>query len=76
MLEGTDDYESHREVEISVDMDGFGGVGVKLDHYEKYALADYSDRPGIKLFFDWDTPVMTPADVMGIETPPDLVIYH
>lgn len=76
MLEGTEDYESHREVEISVDMDGFGGPGIKLDHYAKYALAEYSDRPAIKLFFDWDTPLMSAADVMGLETPPDLVIYH
>ena len=76
MLEETDQYETHPEVEISVDMDGWGDPGSKLDHYAKYALADYSQHPAIKLFYNWDAPLLTPSDVMSIETPPGLVIYH
>jgi hypothetical protein len=76
MLNDPDEYTAHDEVEILIDMDGFGGVGIKTRHYTWYALASYAERPGIKLFFNWDTPLMSPAAVMGLPTPPALVIYQ
>ena len=76
MLIATDDYDDVPEVEIAIDMDGYGGDGAKLSKYERYALSSYSERAAIKLFYEWDTPLITPARLQALETPPDLVIYQ
>lgn len=76
MLTNTEDYDDVIEVEIVVDMDGFGPPADKIGGYQRYALADYSQRPGFKLFHHWDVPLMTPEDVMSLSTPPDYVIYQ
>lgn len=69
-------YHDVAEVEIVVDMDGFGGPEIKTRHYGFYALASYSEVPAIKLFFDWDVPLMSPATINSLSTAPGLVIYQ
>jgi len=76
MLEDTEDYARLPEVELTIDMDGFGGVEAKLSKYEAYALGSYSERPALKLFYDWDTPLLSPADVLKLKHPPRIVIYQ
>lgn len=76
MLLNTSQYHDVAEVEIVVDMDGFGGPAIKTRHYGFYALAEYSEVPAIKLFFDWDVPLMSPATINGLSTAPGLVIYQ
>ncbi|HJM75319.1 MAG TPA: hypothetical protein QGI71_05595 [Dehalococcoidia bacterium] len=76
MLTDTESYRDVLEVEISIDMDGFGGPWPKLANYDRFALAEYSERPAIKLFYDWDVPLMDPARIQGLDTPPDLIIYQ
>jgi len=76
MLLNPTQYDDVPEVEIVVDMDGFGGPAIKTRHYGFYALAAYSEVPAIKLFFDWDVPLMSPATIQGLSTAPGLVIYQ
>ncbi len=76
MLTDRDAIEEHPEVELSVDMDGFGWPAVKVAGYERWALAAPSERPAFKLFFDQDTPVMTPEEVQGLARPPDIIVYQ
>ena len=77
MLPGAEQgYADHPEVEIVIDMDGFGPAFVKLTKYRWYALGDYAERAAIKLFFLWDAPLLTPADLQSLDNPPDLVIYQ
>ncbi len=76
MLTGTDDYDDVAEVDVTIDMDGFGSPYVKLVKYDLYATADYAERAAIKLFYHWDAPVMTPARLLSLDNPPDLVIYQ
>ncbi|MDA0256938.1 MAG: hypothetical protein O3C25_04255, partial [Chloroflexi bacterium] len=77
MLPGSEQgYADHPEVEIVIDMDGFGPAFVKLTKYGWYALADYAERSAIKLFFLWDAPLLSPADLQSLDNPPDLVIYQ
>ncbi len=59
-----------------IDMDGWGGVEAKLSHYEAYSLAAYSQRPAIKLFYEWDVPLLTPARLLALARVPDLIIYQ
>ncbi len=70
------DIQSVDDVELSIDMDGFGGIGIKLRHYDWYALTAPSERPAFKIFFDQDTPVMTPEQVQAMHRRPDLIMYQ
>ncbi len=76
MLLDPTEYDDVAEVEIVVDMDGFGGPEIKTRHYGFYALAPYSEVPAIKLFFDWDVPLMSPTTIQNLSTPPGLIIYQ
>ena len=76
MLLATERYADVPEVELTIDMDGYGGDGAKLSKYERYALSSYSERAAIKLFYEWDTPLITPRRLQALATPPDLVIYQ
>lgn len=64
------------EVDITVDMDGFGSAVLKTRHYELFSLADYVERPAIKLFYNWDQPLIQPAELQAFEVPPALIIYQ
>lgn len=52
MITNAERFAADPDVEIVIDMDGFGSPGLKLNAYEQFALAAYSERPGIKLFFE------------------------
>lgn len=76
MLTGVEHYDDVPEVEVTIDMDGFGSPYVKLTKYDLYATADYAERAAIKLFYHWDAPLISPASLLALEHPPDLVIYQ
>jgi len=76
MLTNPHDIEVVEDVEVSIDMDGWGPPWPKIAGYERYSLAPYSAQPSFKLFKHWDEPLMTPADVMGMSVPPVYVIYQ
>ena len=63
-------------VDLSIDMDGFGLIPVKVAGYNAFAVPEPSEWPAFKLFFRYDTPVMTPEQVQGLDPPPDLIIYQ
>lgn len=69
-------YADHPEVEVVIDMDGYGAPAAKLVGYRLYALAAYSERPALKLFFLHDEPLMTPEEVQALDPPPALIIYQ
>jgi hypothetical protein len=75
MLTDKDRYAPYDEVEVTIDMDGFGGPEAKISGYDAYALVG-SDRAAFKLFFHWDTPLLTPAQLQALPHPPDYVIYQ
>lgn len=76
MLLDRDKVEDVANVEVTIDMDGFGGARLKLLHYERYSLTAPSERSAIKLFFRQDDPVMTPEEIQALANVPDMIIYH
>lgn len=77
MLINPQDFADVPEVVLSIDMDGVGKNFIKLDGYWRYANADYSESPTFKLFLQRDLPrVLTPEEILGLEVPPDYVIYQ
>jgi len=63
-------------VDLAIVMDGFGGRGIKLEHYRIFVHDDNLAYGGIKIFFRQDTNMLEPADVLGLDPPPDVVIYQ
>ena len=63
-------------VDLLIDMDGWGLPAVKLGGYDAFARAPYAEYSGFKLFFAYDTPLLTPGQVMALPHPPDYVIYQ
>lgn len=76
MLRDTDQWERLDEVEITIDMDGYGAPYPKLQGYNLFADSDYSERSALKLFYDWDVPLLSARDVLAIGRPPDYIIYQ
>ena len=76
MILDRDVVEDYAGVDLSIDMDGFGLIRIKVAGYDAFAVSEPSERPAFKLFFNYDTPVMTPEQVQGLDPPPDLIIYQ
>lgn len=76
MLYEPERIEQVAGVDLVIDMDGWGPPWQKLDGYLAYARAPYAEYAGFKLFYLWDVPVMTPAEVMALAHPPDYLIYQ
>ena len=76
MLVGMADLEDSPDVDLVVDMDGFGGQPEKLGGYNRYARSSYAEHSGFKLFFHWDTPLFTPAQLMALDGPPHYIVYQ
>ena len=66
----------YADVELIVDMDGFGPAEIKRIKYQRYAERPYASRAAIKLFLDHDPDLMSEADVLSLEPTPAIVIYQ
>ena len=63
-------------VELVIDADGYGPAGTKIADYNQYAAEPGFEYGGFKVFYDWDTPVMTPDQIMYQSPQPAVVIFQ
>jgi hypothetical protein len=66
-------------VQFVLDTDGYGSQPVKLSNYQRYVAAQPVPPVrygGIKLFYKYDVNLLTPAQVVGLQPSPSLVIYQ
>lgn len=56
-------------------IDGFGAPENKRGKYAQLQRPAQL-HPGFKLFYDEDTPMLTPAETLALSPPPDLVTYQ
>jgi hypothetical protein len=63
-------------VDLVLDMDGFGAQWLKLDSYRMVMDQGELDFAGIKLFYDQDPGIFSAADVMGMKPLPSVLIYQ
>lgn len=68
--------QSYPNVDLVIDMDGFGGREIKLQHYAWYVARDGAPHGGIKLFYDEDIDIFQPAEVQEIVPQPDYIQYQ
>jgi len=76
MLTNESDIIDYQNIELSIDMDGFGNKGAKKTNYEIFSLKSYSEISAIKLFYNWDTPLFTNEELMEFTNPPNIIIYQ
>ena len=76
MLPDKGNIRTNPKVDLVIDMDGFGGRAVKIDHYNAYVRDQAPQFAGIKLFLEHDVNLMSAQDVMALTPKPDFVIYQ
>lgn len=84
MIQANQTVKSHRDRVILIHTaDGFGTPQMKKATYQRNAVALNMPIKGFKLFFKsdfplagFDTPLMSPAEVMQLDPRPSLVIYQ
>ena len=78
----TDDMVDHRTLKhrerlaTVLNVDGFGEQGIKKAKYRRFAREAREFHPGFKLFFEEDTNLMTPRQVMRMKPRPELIVYE
>ena len=76
MMENKDAIQDYPLVYLVWDADGFGGPGAKIGDYNQYRYEPGFEYGGIKIFYNYDTPVLTPEQVMALEPPPAYILYQ
>jgi len=76
MMENKDAIQDYPLVNLVWDADGFGGAGAKIGDYNQYRGEPGFEYGGLKIFYNYDVPVMTPAQVMALDPPPAYILYQ
>jgi hypothetical protein len=80
MVTNTEDIILRPEVQIVMDMDGWGAPWLKRDSYRDYVVRHPVQFTGFKLFYHNDTkkgdPLMSPADLLKLEPKPLYIQYQ
>jgi len=68
------------EVQVVVNMDGWGAPWLKRDSYKDYVVAEPVQFTGFKLFYHNDTkkgdPLLTPQEVLKLNPKPLYIQYQ
>ena len=81
MVTNTAAIELRPEVQIIMDMDGWGAPHLKRSSYHSYIVREPVQFTGFKIFYHNDTrghgsPIMTPADVLRLRPQPLYIQYQ
>jgi hypothetical protein len=80
MVTNTPSIVLRPEVQIVMDMDGWGAPWLKRDSYRDYVVREPVEYTGFKLFYHNDTksgePLMTPADLLKLHPTPLYIQYQ
>lgn len=77
MIRHKDDLKTRAGVDLVLNADGFGTAEAKRSKYEQLAPPRGSGLfPGFKLFYEEDTGLMSPKQVMRLRPRPDFIVYE
>jgi hypothetical protein len=76
MIENEPALERHPGVALTVNVDGFGDRPNKISKYRSFTRGRRGRPNGFKLFYEEDTNLMRPRDVLRLRPAPDLVVYE
>ncbi|MEP7214611.1 MAG: hypothetical protein ABI782_00065 [Anaerolineaceae bacterium] len=63
-------------VDLTIDIDGFGYAAAKISEYNAFVEGDAMEHGAMKLFYQQDVDLMSPAQVSALVPQPDVVIYQ
>jgi hypothetical protein len=63
-------------VDMVINMDGWGPPPGKLSKWEAHIINEPVEYAGIKLFYRWDKPLLTEADVQALLPRPNYIQYQ
>jgi hypothetical protein len=64
------------EVALTLNVDGFGSIPVKVSKYRAFARTRPPTHHGFKLFYHEDPVLMQPGQVLRMHPRPELVVYE
>src|SRR5690625_3070313 len=80
MVTNYKNIELQSQVQVIMDMDGFGSQTLKRDSYRRYIYREPVEYTGIKLFYKNDNrnghKIMSPADVLSLYPQPVYIQYQ
>jgi hypothetical protein len=76
MLSDKEALIDYPAVDLIWDADGFGPPFPKIEDYNQYAGEPGFEHGAFKLFYQYDLPLMTPAQVLALKPRPVFVIYQ
>ncbi len=76
MLSDKESLIDYPAVDLIWDADGFGPPFPKVSDYHQYAGEPGFEYGAFKLFYQYDLPLMTPAQVLALKPRPVFVIYQ
>jgi hypothetical protein len=76
MIEGEDALRTRPGLAIVENVDGFGTPPAKINKYDRFTDQRDGLFQGFKLFFEEDTGLMSPNDVLALRPRVDVVIYE
>lgn len=77
MVKNKENLRLHRNIDLVLNADGFGTPSAKKSKYEQLAPSKNSGiYPGFKLFYEEDTNLMSPGQVMGLQPQPKFIVYE
>jgi hypothetical protein len=76
MIRDDDRLERHPGVALTVNVDGFGDRPNKVSKYREFTRRRRDRHHGFKLFYEEDTNLMAPRQVLRLRPRPELVVYE
>ena len=77
MIAGRAGLVQRPHVAVTLNVDGFGAVPVKVEKYGEFARQPPRGmHRGFKLFYREDPVLMSPREVMRMHPRPELVVYE
>jgi hypothetical protein len=65
-----------RELAVTMNIDGFGNQDDKIAKYNEFSQGDRRFHKGFKLFYEEDTNLMSPEQVLQLRPRPEIVVYE
>jgi len=76
MIENKERVQQRLGLALTMNVDGFGNRANKVSKYDQFTSELTRFHDGFKLFYEEDTKLMTPRQVLALRPPPDLVVYE
>ena len=76
MVTNAESIERRDDVDLVIDMDGYGPAGIKEAKYHTYSASSYAPHGGIKIFLQHDPDPLSEWSILSLNPRPALVVYQ